>query len=99
MSGAVVRFRYRLRGTHPIAGSDWYGAISDEVLTNLNNQGEGPVSGFNQNRLRAAIGTRFFGRLRVESGYEWQYTERRGRSSQDRHVFLVELSLDTRSRP
>ena len=99
VSGVVVRFRYRLRGTHPIGGSDWYGAISDEVLTNINNQGEGPISGFEQNRLRAAIGTRLLGRLRVESGYEWQYAERRNRSSVNRHVFVVELSLDSRPRP
>ena len=51
------------------------------------------------NRLRAAIGTRLLGRLRVESGYEWQYAEGRIRSSVNRHVFVVELSLDTRSRP
>ena len=95
VSGVVLRFRYRLRGTHPIGRSSWYGAISDEVFTNLNDRGAGPVSGFEQNRLRLAAGARFLGRLRAESGYEWQYAESRTGSAVNRHVFFIELSIDT----
>jgi hypothetical protein len=98
ISGAVVRFRYRLRGTHPIAGSRWYGAISDEVMANLNDQGSGPVSGFEQNRLRFAVGLRFLDRLQVESGYEWQYAESRSRPASHFHVFFVEFTIDTGGR-
>jgi hypothetical protein len=95
VDGVVVRFRYRLRGTHPIAGSDWYGVVSDEVFTNLNDQGAGPVSGFEQNRLRVATGVRYLGRLRAESGYEWQHAERRSGPAVNRHVFIIELSIDS----
>jgi hypothetical protein len=95
VDGVVVRFRYRLRGTHPIANSDWYGVVSDAVFTNLNDQGSGPVSGFEQNRLRVAAGGRFLGRLRAESGYEWQYAERRSGPAVNRHVFFVEFSIDS----
>jgi hypothetical protein len=95
VGGAVVRFRYRLRGTHPIAGSQWYAAISDEVMANLNDYGTGPVSGLEQNRLRFAVGVPFLERLRVESGYEWQYIERRDSSARHFHVFVVEFTIDT----
>lgn len=99
VDGAVVRFRYRLRGLHPIGGTPWYAAISNEFFVNLNNQGSGPDTGFEQNRLRLALGRRFLERLVVESGYEWQYAERRNRPATNRHVFLIELSIDTRGRP
>jgi hypothetical protein len=94
VSGVVVRLRYRLRGTHPIAGS-WYAALSDEVLANLNGRGAGPVYGFEQNRLRFAVGARFFERLRVESGYEFQIVESRSSGTSIDNVFLVEFSIDT----
>jgi hypothetical protein len=94
VDGVVARFRYRLRGVHPIPGSDWYGALSDEVFANLNDRGEGPVHGFEQNRLRAAVGSRLFGRVRAETGYEWQYVDRRSGGFVNRHVFLIELAID-----
>jgi len=51
------------------------------------------VDGFEQNRLRGAVGLRLFGRIRTETGYEWQRVERRSRGSEDRHVLFVELAL------
>jgi hypothetical protein len=98
VDGVVLRFRYRLRGTHPIADSNWYGVLSDEVFANLNDQGAGPVSGFEQNRLRAAVGVRFLGHLRAESGYEWQHSELRSGGSVNRHVLFVSLFVDTGGR-
>jgi hypothetical protein len=97
VDGVVVRFRYRLRGFRPIAGSKWYGAVSDEVFANLNDQGAGPVAGFEQNRLRFAFGRAFPGRVRAESGYEWQYVEGRNGAAENRHVFFIEFSIDTGS--
>jgi hypothetical protein len=98
VDGVVLRFRYRLRGTHPIAGSGWYGVLSDEAFANLNDRSAGPVSGFEQNRLRAAVGVRFLGRVRAESGYEWQYAERRDARAVNRHVFFVSFFVDTGGR-
>jgi hypothetical protein len=99
VGGAVLRFRYRLRATHPIASSDWYAVLSDEVFTNLNDQGAGPISGFEQNRLRVGAGGRFLERLRAEWGYEWQYAERRSSTSVNRHVVFVEFTIDTGGLP
>lgn len=98
VDGVVLRFRYRLRGRHPIGGSGWYGAVSDEVFANVNDRGEGPVSGFEQNRLRFAVGG-ILGRLRAESGYEWQYVESRTGPARNVHVFFVEFSVDTGDLP
>ena len=95
VDGVVARFRYRLRGVHPIQGTAWYGAISDEVFSNMNDRGEGPVDGFEQNRLRGAVGSRLFGRIRAESGYEWQYADRRSGGFENRHVLFIEFAIDT----
>ncbi len=99
VDGAVVRFRYRLRATHPLGGTPWYAAVSNELMVNLNNQGSGPTPGFEQNRLRLALGRRFLERLNVESGYQWQYVESRDGPATNQHVFLIELSIDTRGKP
>jgi hypothetical protein len=98
VDGVVVRFRYRLRTTRKIGDTNWYGVISDEVFTNVNDQGAGPISGFEQNRLRFAFGNNFMKRLRVESGYEYQYTQSRSGTDTDIHMFFVEFSIDTGDR-
>jgi len=95
VNGVVARFRYRLRTTHPLWSPDWYGVISDEVLANMNDQGSGPPQGFEQNRLRFALGFRIKNRLRIESGYEYQYVQSRGGADTNTHTFLIEVSLDT----
>jgi hypothetical protein len=93
--GVVVRFRYRFRASHPIAGSAFYAAISDEVFANVNDQGSGPVYGFEQNRLRFALGGSYFKRLRTEAGYEYQYSQSRSGTDRNTHIFFIEVSVDT----
>ncbi len=95
VSGAVVRFRYRLRTTYDIGGSRLEGfhlSASEEVFVNLNDQGEGPVDGFEQNRVRAGAGWQL-GKARVEAGYEWQYGRRRSAPWLHRHVLFVEFTF------
>ena len=91
----IFRLRYRLSTSRPIAGSQWYGLASEEVFVNLNDDDAGPLDGFEQNRLRLGLGRRFFGRLRAEGGYEFQYARRRADPGVFRHVFFLELSLAT----
>ena len=81
--------------TRFFAAQDDEGNGPGALFTNLNDRGEGPVDGFEQNRLRAAIGSRLFGRIRAETGYEWQYADRRSGGFVNRHVFLIELAIDT----
>ena len=98
VDGVVLRFRYRLRTTHPIAGSKWYGVLSDEIFFNLTDQDEGPVDGFEQNRLRFATGVPIIERLRVEAGYEYQYDAARSGPDTRDHTFFIEISLATGGR-
>ncbi len=94
VSGAVVRLRYRLRTTYDIGGSRLEGfhlSASGEVFVNLNDKGEGPVDGFEQNRVRAGVGWQL-GKARVEAGYEWQYGRRRSAPWLHRHVLFVEFT-------
>lgn len=94
VSGAIARFRYRLRTKYDIEGFRLEGFqlfASEEVFANLNDKGEGPVDGFEQNRVRAGAGWRF-GKARVEAGYEWQYGRRRGAPWLHRHVLFVEFT-------
>ena len=73
--------------------------VSNEVFFNLNDQGFGPIGGFEQNRIRAAAGVRCPARLRVEAGYELHAADRREELSIGRHIFFVEFYVDTRRRP
>ena len=93
--GVVARFRYRFRASHPIAGLPFYAVISNAVFVNLNDQGSGPVYGFEQNRLRFAIGGSYFKKLRTEAGYEYQYVVSRSGSDTNTHTFFIEFSIDT----
>ena len=91
----ILRFRYRLSASYPLGSSKWYGFASDEVFANLNDGDEGPVDGFEQNRLRLGVGRHLFGRLRVEGGYEFHYAKRRSNPNEFRHVVFLEFSLST----
>jgi hypothetical protein len=95
VSGAIARFRYRLRTSYDLEGLPLKGfhlTASEEVFVNLNDKGEGPVGGFEQNRVRAGAGWRL-GRARVEAGYEWQYGRRRSEPWLHRHVVFVEFTF------
>ena len=50
-------------------------------------------------RLRLRCLLRLRERLRAEWGYEWQYVERRSSPAVNRHVFFVELRIDTGGLP
>jgi hypothetical protein len=92
VNGVVVRLRFRARATYQLPSS-MYLAASNEVFLNLNDRGEGPSQGLEQNRVRVGLGWTLK-RARVEAAYEWHISAGRGRSNQNLHVFAVEFSLD-----
>ncbi len=94
----IFRFRYRMSTSYPFGESEWYGLASDQVFVNINDDDEGPVEGFEQNRFRLGVGRHVFGRLRVEGGYEFQYARRRANPDEFRHVAFLEFSLSTGNR-
>jgi hypothetical protein len=97
VGGAIIRARYRLRLDMPLGGSPWALVGSEEVFVNLNSQGEGPVGGFEQNRLYGGLGFRVTEQLRLEGGYQWEYKENRGSESENVHAILVGFSYRTSS--
>jgi hypothetical protein len=94
----IFRFRYRLSTSYPFGKSGWYGLASEQVFVNINDNNEGPVKGFEQNRVRLGVGRNLFGRLRVEGGYEFQYARRRANPDEFRHIAFLEFSLSTGNR-
>jgi hypothetical protein len=98
ISPTIFRFRYRLSTSYPFGDSGWYGIASDQVFFNINDDDQGPVEGFEQNRFRLGVGRHLFGRLRVEAGYEFQYARRRTNPDEFRHVAFLEFSLSTGNR-
>lgn len=87
-TGVIVRLRYRLRLDRRF-GDHWYAALSDEVFANVNDRGEGPPAGFEQNRLRTTVGRFVVPGVRGEFGYDWQVAEGRDRDVIHRHVLFV----------
>lgn len=94
VDGVVVRARYRLRLEHPLSDPAWKVIASDEVFANLNNQGAGPVSGFEQNRLFGGVGRTFWDRMWIEAGYQLGYSEERSQQDQITHSLLVNVTYD-----
>lgn len=97
VGGLVARTRYRVRGAHPISSTRAYLVASNEVFLNLNDQGTGPRSGFEQNWLFGGLGLLLGSHARAEVGYLWRYFDGRRRNRND-HVLGINLFLDTRGR-
>lgn len=71
--GTSVRFRYRLRLTHPISkNKKWYAATSNEIFFNLNTLNNRP-DGFLQNRLFIGIGRKLLENVNGEIGYQLEF--------------------------
>ena len=99
IGGVIARSRFRLRAAHPLWSSPWYLVGSEEVFVNLNSRGEGPVSGFEQNRLFAGLGVHLRGHVRAELGYLWRFQCERSGPDRSDHVISLNLLFDTRAKP
>lgn len=97
VSGVVARFRYRIRCAHPIARSPAYLVFANELFVNLNDRGEGPKQGFEQNRLGGSLGIHVGRRVRAELGYQWRHLDLRSSEKND-HVLTLNLFVDTRGK-
>jgi hypothetical protein len=74
--GCANRLRYMLRLATPIPNTRWYVVTSDELFINTNSLNDGPNAGIDQNRLYGALGRQVNRKLRLEVGYQLQYTNR-----------------------
>lgn len=77
--GTSLRFRQMLRFAHPISKDRRWSVVGyDEFFFNLNSVGDGPQSGFDQNRLYLGIARQVNPKTRVELGYIWTYIDGKG---------------------
>jgi hypothetical protein len=68
--GTAVRLRTMLRLMHPVSADQRWAVVGyEEVFWNLTSTSNGPVSGFDQNRLFLGVSRQVSKELRVETGY------------------------------
>lgn len=93
--GTVLRLRHLISTMWSIADTDSYLASSNEIFFNLNDQGRGPVLGFEEDRLFAGVGYHFGKHLRAELGYMWRPVRRRSAPTESDHIVAVNLLFTT----
>lgn len=93
IDGVIARLRYLVHLHHPL-GDFWYVAGSEAVRFNLNDGGEGPVQGFEQNRMYFGVG-RKVGNAMLEFGYLWRYQRNRDAPAASDHVLRFQILFDT----
>jgi len=72
LSGVIPQLRYLIHAKVPLDRT-FYLSLSEVVRYNLTDKGEGPVAGFEQNRVYAGIGFNAGKRARIGFGYLWRY--------------------------
>ena len=93
--GTVLRLRHRISTLWSIVDTDAYLIASNELFFNLNDQGAGPVVGFEEDRLFGGVGYHFGPHLRGELGYMWRPVRRRSGPTESDHIVAVNLFFTT----
>ena len=71
--GTAVRARTMLRGDFPLPDApEWAIVVYDEIFLNVNTVGNGPASGFDQNRLFLGMNRQFTEHFNMDLGYQMQ---------------------------
>jgi hypothetical protein len=99
IDGIIPRLRLLTHFSHPIGDSPHYVTGFGAVRFNLDDKGEGPVSGFEQSRISVALGHHFGDRVQFEVGYLWRYEEERTGEDQSDHDIHLQLILNTKRKP
>jgi hypothetical protein len=93
VGGIVHRGRYRFRIEHILKDTAWYIAASNELFYNLNSQGEGPPTGFEQDRIFVGAGYYVTDNFWIEGGYQWKNKSRRDEANQTVHALMLTLTF------
>ncbi len=96
VDGLSLRTRTQLTLRVPIGDGPWYAVAVEDLRFNLNSPDNGPVAGFDQNRIFAGLG-RTVGRTTVEGGYQLRYGNVPGTDVDEmEHIILVRLNYRLR---
>lgn len=97
ISGMIPRLTLKSNVSHPLS-DDVYLAFWEAAFFNLADKGEGPVSGFEQNRVYGGIGFKLSKAVKLEFGYLWGYERKRTGPNESNHVLQFQLLINTDSR-
>ena len=99
ITGKIPRLRYLIHLKYPLNSEhSQYLVASEAVRFNLDDKGEGPVEGFEQNRLYFGMGFAISDRLNLETGYLWRYERQRVGENLSDHVIRVQFLFQTDGR-
>jgi hypothetical protein len=98
IDGILPRLRFLTHVSYPIGDSPSYLTGFGAVRFNLDDKGEGPVSGFEQSRIYAGLGRHFGERIQFEVGYLWRYEEKRTGDDLSDHAIHFKLVFNTKGK-
>ena len=88
------RARMMARGVRPITGDGRWSVVGyDEVFLTLDETEDGPLQGYDQNRLFAGVLRRVNAHVGLELGYMWINTERGSVPNLNAHTPVIWLNL------
>jgi hypothetical protein len=95
LDGILPRIRYLFNYNIPVGKKRQYIVGYGAVRFNLVNKGSGPVSGFEQVRLRAAYGFHIKKFMQLEIGYLYRYELNRNTPNLSDHVIHLQIPFTT----
>lgn len=98
IDGILPRVRFLTHLSHPLGDSPYYLTGFGAVRFNLDDKGEGPVSGFEQSRIYAGLGRHFGDHIQFEVGYLWRYEEERTGDDRSDHAIHFRLVYNTKGK-
>jgi hypothetical protein len=98
IDGVIPRLRFLEHVSYPIGDSRCYLTGFGAIRFNLDDKGQGPVSGFEQSRIYADLGRHFGDRIQFEVGYLWRYEEKRTGDDRSDHAIHFLLVFNTKGK-
>jgi len=99
VSGMIPRLRFLTHASHPIGASPYYLTGFGAVRFNLDDKGQGPVSGFEQVRAFAGIGRHIGDHVLLECGYLYRFERERSLADNSDHTLNMHLTINTKAKP
>lgn len=95
--GLSVRARTMLRGDFPLPNApEWAFVLYDEIFVHVNSVGNGPESGFDQNRFFLGMNREFTKYFNMDLGYQMQAlnNSQPGYINQINHIILLQFFIN-----